>query len=110
VDGVIATIVLVRPEASMLFKMLHCRCLAGALSNVAGLIRRYHERIGSCRRKLDPGRQPVLVLTHLRKGETLAELAAGVSVGTVVTTWVRRRDRAAAICPVSEAGPGAARG
>jgi hypothetical protein len=50
------------------------------------LIRRYHARIGSCRRKLDPGRQALLVLAHLRKGETLAVLAAGFGVGAA-TTW-----------------------
>ena len=56
------------------------------LSYVAGVIRRHRGRIGSCWRKLSPGRQALLVLAHLRKGETLAELAAGFGVGTA-TAW-----------------------
>jgi hypothetical protein len=34
----------------------------------------------------EPGQQALLVLAHLRKGETLAELAAGFGVGTA-TAW-----------------------
>jgi hypothetical protein len=56
------------------------------LSYVAGIIRRHRRKIGSCWRKLNPGRQALLVLTHLRKGETLAGLAAGFGVGTA-TAW-----------------------
>jgi hypothetical protein len=47
------------------------------LDYTAGIIRRHRRRIGSCWRKLDPGRQALLVLAYLRKGETFAELAAG---------------------------------
>jgi hypothetical protein len=36
--------------------------------------------------KLNPGQQALLVLAHLRKGETFAELAAGFGVG-VATAW-----------------------
>jgi Helix-turn-helix of DDE superfamily endonuclease len=56
------------------------------LSDVAGIIRRHRRKIGSCWRKLNPGRQALLVLTHLRKGETLAALAAEFGVGTA-TAW-----------------------
>ena len=56
------------------------------LSYVAGVIRRHRAVIGSCWRKLSPGRQAMLVLVHLRKGETLAELGAGFGVGTA-TAW-----------------------
>jgi hypothetical protein len=56
------------------------------LTYVAGVIRRHRARIGSCWRKLTPGRQALLVLAHLRKGETFAELAAGFGVGTA-TAW-----------------------
>jgi len=52
------------------------------LDYVAGIIRRHRRRIGSCWRKLIPGRQALLVLAYLRKGETFAELAAGFGVGT----------------------------
>jgi Helix-turn-helix of DDE superfamily endonuclease len=37
-------------------------------------------------RKLNPGRQALLVLAYLHKGETFAELAAGFGVGTA-TAW-----------------------
>src|ERR1700727_1120827 len=56
------------------------------LSYVAGVIRRHRAAIGSCWRKLDPGRQALLVLAHLRKGETFTDLAAGFGVGTA-TAW-----------------------
>ena len=56
------------------------------LTFVAGLIRRHRIGIGSLWRKLNPGQQALLVLAHLRKGETFAELAAGFGVGTT-TAW-----------------------
>jgi hypothetical protein len=56
------------------------------LSYVAGVIRRHRTRIGSCWRKLNPGQQALLDLAHLRKGGTLAGLAAGCGVGTA-TAW-----------------------
>jgi hypothetical protein len=48
----------------------------------AGIIRRHRISIGSLWRKLNAGRQALLVLVYLRKGETFAELAAGFGVGT----------------------------
>jgi hypothetical protein len=36
---------------------------------------RHCKKIGSCWRKLTPGRQALLVLAHLRKGKTFAVLA-----------------------------------
>ena len=56
------------------------------LDYTAGIIRRHRKRIGSCWRKLNPGRQALLVLAYLRKGETFAELAAGFGIGTA-TAW-----------------------
>jgi DDE superfamily endonuclease/Helix-turn-helix of DDE superfamily endonuclease len=56
------------------------------LTFVAGLIRRHRIWIGSLWRKLNPGQQALLVLAHLRKGETFAELTAGFGVGTT-TAW-----------------------
>jgi hypothetical protein len=56
------------------------------LSYVAGVIRRHRAAIGSCWRKLNPGQQALLVLVHLRKGETHAELGAGSGIGTA-TAW-----------------------
>ena len=66
--------------------MPRCRCLRRTLSYVAGVIRRHRGKIGSCWRKLNAGRQALLVLVHLRKGETFAGLAAGFGVGTA-TAW-----------------------
>ena len=56
------------------------------LNYTAGVIRRYRRQIGSCWRKLNPGRQALLVLAYLRKGETFADLAAGFGVSTA-TAW-----------------------
>jgi hypothetical protein len=56
------------------------------LTFTAGIIRRHRKQIGSPWRRLGPGRQAVLVLAYLRKGETFAELAAGFGVGTA-TAW-----------------------
>jgi Helix-turn-helix of DDE superfamily endonuclease len=55
------------------------------------VIRRHRRQIGSCWRKLNPGRQALLVLVHLRKGETFADLAAGFGVGTA-TAWRYARE------------------
>jgi hypothetical protein len=48
------------------------------LNYVAGIIRRHRASIGSAWRKLNPGQQALLVLAYLRKGETFADLAAGL--------------------------------
>jgi hypothetical protein len=56
------------------------------LDYAAGIIRRHRRNIGSCWRKLNPGRQALLVLAYLRKGETFAELAAGFGIGSA-TAW-----------------------
>ena len=70
----------------MLFYRAALPLPAQTLSYVAGVIRRHRAAIGSCWRKLNPGRQALLVLVHLRKGETFADLAAGFGVGTA-TAW-----------------------
>jgi hypothetical protein len=56
------------------------------LDYTARIIRRHRRQIGSPWRKLSAGRQALLVLAYLRKGETFAELAAGFGVGTA-TAW-----------------------
>jgi hypothetical protein len=56
------------------------------LNYAAGIIRRHRASIGSLWRKLTPGRQALLVLAYLRKGETFADLAAGFEIGTA-TAW-----------------------
>ena len=56
------------------------------LTYVSGIIRRHRSAAGSRWRKLNPGKQALLILVYLRKGETFAELAAGFGVGTT-TAW-----------------------
>uniref|UniRef100_UPI0010416181 transposase family protein n=1 Tax=Actinomadura roseirufa TaxID=2094049 RepID=UPI0010416181 len=56
------------------------------LNYVAGLVRRHRRAIGSRWRLLNPGRQALLVLAHLRKDETFTELSAGFGV-SVSTAW-----------------------
>ncbi|MEU3165726.1 transposase family protein [Streptosporangium sp. NPDC006930] len=56
------------------------------LTYLAGVIRRHRTSIGSTWRRLNPGQQALLVLVHLRKGETFAEVAAGFGVGAA-TAW-----------------------
>ena len=56
------------------------------LTFVAGVIRRHRASTGSSWRKLNPGKQTLLVLVYLRKGETFDEIAAGFEVGTA-TAW-----------------------
>jgi len=70
----------------MLFYRAALPLSRATLVYLAGLIRRYRRQIGSCWRKCNPGQQALLVLAHLRKGETFAELAAGFGVGTA-TAW-----------------------
>ena len=75
----------------MLFYRAALPLSAQTLAYVAGVIRRHRAKIGSCWRKLNPGRQALLVLVHLRKGETFADLAAGFAVGTA-TAWRYARE------------------
>jgi Helix-turn-helix of DDE superfamily endonuclease/DDE superfamily endonuclease len=70
----------------MLFYRAALPLSSRTLTFVAGVIRRHRISIGSCRRKLNPGQQALLVLVYLRKGDTFAELAAGFGVGTT-TAW-----------------------
>jgi hypothetical protein len=56
------------------------------LNYVAGVIRRHRKSMRSPWRRLNPGRQALLVLVYLRKGETYAELGAGFGVSTA-TAW-----------------------
>ena len=70
----------------MLFYPAALPLSARALSYAAGVIRRHRKKIGSAWRKLNPGRQALLVPACLRKGDTFAELAAGFGIGTA-TAW-----------------------
>ena len=70
----------------MLFYRAALPLSSRTLTYVAGIIRRHRSAAGSRWRKLNPGKQALLVLVYLRKGETFAELAAGFRVGTT-TAW-----------------------
>ena len=56
------------------------------LTYTAGIITRHRKQINPPWHRLNPGREALLVLAYLRKGETFAELAAGFGVGTT-TAW-----------------------
>jgi DDE superfamily endonuclease/Helix-turn-helix of DDE superfamily endonuclease len=70
----------------MLFYRAALPLSRATLAFLARVIRRYRRQIGSCWRKCNPGQQALLVLAHLRKGETFAELAAGFGISTA-TAW-----------------------
>ena len=70
----------------MLFYRAALPLSSQTLDYTAGVIRRHRRKIGSPWRKLAPGRQALLVLAYLRKGQTFAELAAGFGVGSA-TAW-----------------------
>jgi hypothetical protein len=70
----------------MLFYPAALPLYARTLTYVARVIRRHRHRIRSCWRKLNPGRQALLVLAYLRKGETFADLADRSGIGTA-TAW-----------------------
>ena len=90
----------------MLFYRAALPLSSRTLNYVAGIIRRHRKAIGSRWRKLNPGRQALLVLAYLRKGETFAELAAGFGVGTTTAWRYVERDRGTARGPRAEAPPG----
>ncbi len=56
------------------------------LNYLAGVIRRRRKAIRVPWRRLNAGRQALLVLVHLRKGEAFTELGAGFGVSTS-TAW-----------------------
>ena len=70
----------------MLFYRAALPLSSRTLTFAAGIIRRHRASIGSGWRKLSPGKQALLVLVYLRKGETFADVAAGFGVGTA-TAW-----------------------
>ena len=70
----------------MLFYRAALPLSSKTLTFVSGIIRRHRASIGSPWRALNPGKQALLVLVYLRKGETFAEVAAGFGVG-VATAW-----------------------
>lgn len=72
-----------------------------ALQVLADALRQHRTAVGRRWRGLPPGRQALLVLAHLRKGETYTALASGFGVGTTtVFRYVREGvDVLAALAP-----------
>src|SRR5215472_18307338 len=66
----------------VLFYRAALRLSRQALICAAGIIRRHRATTGSAWRKLNPGGQALLVPAYLRKGDPLAEIAAGLGVST----------------------------
>jgi hypothetical protein len=63
---------------------------SATLRRVSGIIRSHRRVIGSRWRRLSPGRQALLVLAHLRNGDTYARLAAGFGIGiATVCRYIR---------------------
>ena len=56
------------------------------LHHLAERIRNHRHRRRSRWQRLDPGRQALLTLAHLRNGDTYTRLAAGFGIG-VATAW-----------------------
>jgi hypothetical protein len=70
----------------MLFYRAGLPLSRSTLDYAAGVVRRHRKTIGSRGRALTPGRQALLVLVYLRKGETFEQLGSGFGVSTA-TAW-----------------------
>ncbi|GAA4960067.1 hypothetical protein GCM10023224_51890 [Streptomonospora halophila] len=53
-----------------------------ALGVLADALRGHRKHLGTRWRRLSAGRQALLAIAYLRKGETYAELACGFMIGT----------------------------
>src|SRR5690349_22550744 len=75
-----------------------------ALSTLSDVLRRHRREQATRWRKLTAGRQALLVIAYLRKGETYADLACGFRVGTsTVYRYVREAlELLAAMAPTLE--------
>ena len=91
----------------MLFYRAALPLSSRTLNYAAGIIRRHLKAIGSRWRKLNPGQQALLVLAYLRKGETFAQLAAGLRCRDPPPH--PRRKNSAGDRPEGSPGPGRAR-
>jgi DDE superfamily endonuclease len=74
------------PGASLLSYPAAIPLSTRSLNHLAGLIRSHRRQRRSHWRRLEPGRQALLALAHLRNGDTFTRLAAGFQIG-VATAW-----------------------
>ena len=72
-----------------------------ALITLADVLRQHRRTLGTRWRRLDPGRQALLAVAHLRTGETYTDLAGGFAIGTTtVIRYIREAlDLLAAMAP-----------
>jgi hypothetical protein len=84
---------------------------SSTLRRVARLVAQHRRSIGSRWRRLAPGRQAMLVLAHLRRGDTYAQLAAGFRIGVATAyRYIRETvDLLAALAPTLTDAVGVAR-
>ncbi|ETK33066.1 transposase IS493 [Microbispora sp. ATCC PTA-5024] len=75
-----------QPGASLLSYPAAIPLSNRTLVRLADLIRAHRAERRSRWRRLNPGQQALLVLAHLRNGDTYARLAAGFAIGTT-TAW-----------------------
>ncbi|MER7416133.1 transposase family protein [Micromonospora peucetia] len=71
------------------------------LNHLANRIRGHRNQHRSRWRRLDPGRQALLALAHLRNGDTYTRLAAGFAVG-VTTAWRYVQEAIALLAAVAD--------
>ncbi len=76
-----------------------------ALGVLADLLRRHRTERATRWRKLSAGRQALLVVAYLRKGETYADLACGFKVGASTVYRYVREAIDAACCEGAHPGP-----
>src|SRR5919112_4923162 len=74
------------PRSSVLTYPATIPLSSRSLTYLADLLRTERVRRGTRYRRLNPGRQALLVLAHLRNGDTPARLAAGFRVSPT-TAW-----------------------
>ena len=74
------------PGASLLSYPAAIPLSTRSLNHLADLIRTHRQQCRSHWRRLEPGRQALLALAHLRNGDTFTRLAAGFQIG-VATAW-----------------------
>lgn len=74
------------PRSSVLTYRATIPLSTRTLTRLAELLRAHRRAIGSRWRRLDPARQALLVLAHLRNGDTRDRLASGFAV-SATTVW-----------------------
>jgi hypothetical protein len=72
-----------------------------SLNHLAKLLRAEHRARGGRWRRLTAGRQALLVLAHLRNGDTFARLAAGFRIG-LATAWRYVQEALTALAALAE--------